>query len=236
MTHIKAACVQMTSGPEIDPNLRQAGELIREAAGQGAKFISTPENTCHIRVPFTDKIKTSPMEEEHPGLPFFSSLARDLGIHLLIGSMSIKISDEQIANRSFFFAPSGDLMATYDKIHMFDVDLPTGEKNRESQIVRPGEKAVIVETPFAKIGLTICYDLRFGKLYRDLAHKGAEIMTIPSAFTVPTGQAHWEVLQRARAIENGVFIVSAAQCGEHMGGRRTYGHSIIVSPWGAVRR
>ena len=148
--------------------------------------------------------------------------------------MSIKLGDNRIANRSFLFSDTGEIVARYDKIHLFDVDLPTGESHRESDLVRPGEEAVVAETPWAIIGLSICYDLRFAYLYRDLAKAGASILTVPAAFTVPTGKAHWETLLRARAIETGSFVLAPAQCGEHEGGRQTYGHSLIIGPWGEV--
>lgn len=230
---IKAACVQMTSGPDIEDNLKQAEGFIREAAGKGAVFISTPENTDFLRSSLRLSLETSVPEEEHPGVPFFRNLAKELGIWLLIGSMKVKL-DRKMANRSFLFSPKGEIAARYDKMHLFDVDLPTGERHRESTEVEGGTKAVVVDTDFAKIGMSICYDLRFAYLYRDLAKHGAQILTVPSAFTVPTGEAHWSVLQRTRAIETGCFVVSAAQCGEHEGGRKTYGHSIIVAPWGDV--
>lgn len=230
---IKAACVQMTSGPDIDENLKQAEGFIREAASQGASFITTPENTDFLRSSLRKSLETSVPESEHPGVQFFADLAKELSVWLLTGSMKVKL-DRKMANRSFMFAPSGDIAARFDKIHLFDVDLPTGERHRESSEVEGGKEAVLVDMEGTKVGLSICYDLRFAYLYRDLAKKGAQILCIPSAFTVPTGEAHWNVLQRARAIETGCFVVSAAQVGEHEGGRKTYGHSIIVGPWGEV--
>lgn len=229
-----ASLIQLNSGPEIEDNLRQAGEFIRKAAADGAAFISTPENTCHIRVPFSDKLKSSPEESDHPALPFFSDLAQSLSVWLSIGSLSVKVEDTLIANRSYLFDPNGDIVAKYDKMHLFDVDLPTGESHRESDIVRPGGQQILATLPWGKLGMTICYDLRFPRLYRSLALEGADILTVPSAFTVPTGQAHWEVLLRARAIENGCFVLAAAQCGEHHGGRQTHGHSMIIDPWGKI--
>ncbi len=231
---LKTACIQMNSGPVIRDNLIAAAELIREAAGQGAQFIATPENTCHMRYPQSEKLKTAQPEDSHPGIPFFSQIARERNVWLLIGSMSIKLTDGHIANRSFLFTNTGAIAARYDKIHLFDVDLPTGESHRESDIVRPGEQAVIADMPWAKLGMSICYDLRFSYLYRDLAKAGAAILSVPAAFTVPTGQAHWHTLLRARAIETGSFVIAPAQCGEHEGARRTYGHSLIVGPWGEI--
>ncbi len=230
---MKVACVQMTSGPDIEENLKQAEAFIREAASKGATFISTPENTDFLRETLRKSLETSLPEDEHPGVPFFSDLAKELGIWLLIGSMKVRL-ERKMANRSFMFAPDGEIAARFDKIHLFDVDLPTGERHRESSEVEGGKEAVLVDMDGTKVGLSICYDLRFSYLYRDMAKRGAQILTIPAAFTVPTGEAHWNVLQRARAIETGCFVVSAAQVGEHEGGRKTYGHSIIVGPWGEV--
>lgn len=231
---VKTACIQLNAGPVIEDNLQAAQALIREAAAQGAQFIATPENTCHMRSPQSEKLKTAKPEDTHPGIPFFSELARELGVWLLAGSISIRLDDNRIANRSFLFSDSGQIAARYDKIHLFDVDLPTGESHRESALVRPGEKAVVAPLPWGKLGLSICYDLRFAYLYRDLAKAGASIISVPAAFTVPTGQAHWHTLLRARAIETGAFVIAPAQCGEHEGGRRTYGHSLIISPWGEI--
>ncbi|MCB1784155.1 MAG: carbon-nitrogen hydrolase family protein [Alphaproteobacteria bacterium] len=230
----KAACVQMTSGPVIDDNLKAAGEMIREAAAAGARLIATPENTCHMIFPATERLKTSPVQEKHPGLPYFSDLARELGVWLSIGSMSVKAGDGKLFNRSFLFSDDGALVATYDKIHLFDVQLPTGETHKESDLMNPGTRAVAVKTPLAALGLSVCYDLRFSYLFRDLAKARAEVLMVPAAFTVPTGKAHWETLIRARAIETGSFVVAAAQTGEHAGGRKTWGHSMIVGPWGEV--
>lgn len=231
---LKAACIQLNAGPDIAANLKDAASLVRDAAGQGAQFIATPENTCHIRMPATEKLKSSPVEEKHPALPLFSELAKQTGAWLLLGSVSVKISDDKIANRSYLFNDKGAIAATYDKIHLFDVDLDGGETYRESATVKPGEKAITVDAPFGRIGMTICYDVRFPSLYRTLAQAGAGILTVPAAFTVPTGKAHWETLLRARAIENGAFVIAPAQCGTHDGGRGTYGHSLIISPWGDV--
>lgn len=231
---IKAACVQLNAGPVIEDNLHAAAALIREAAGQGAQFIATPENTCHMRSPQTEKLKSAKPEDTHPGIPFFSELARELGVFLLAGSLSIRLEDNRIANRSYLFGDNGEIAAHYDKIHLFDVDLPTGESHRESALVRPGEHAVVAAMPWGKLGMSICYDLRFAYLYRDLAKAGASVISVPAAFTVPTGQAHWHTLLRARAIETGAFVMAPAQCGEHEGGRRTYGHSLIIGPWGEI--
>lgn len=231
---LKVALVQMTSGPDIAENIAAVEALIRKAAADGAQFILTPENTCHIRVPSTEKLKTAQGESGNAVLEKFSALAKELNVWLMAGSISIKLSDDKIANRCFVFDANGNIAAKYDKIHLFDVDLPTGEKHRESALFQPGDAAVIVDSPWAKIGLTICYDLRFASLFRHLAQSGSQILTVPSAFTVPTGQAHWHTLLRARAIENGAFVLAPAQCGTHEGGRKTYGHSLIIDPWGTI--
>jgi predicted amidohydrolase len=231
---VKFACVQMTAGPEVGPNLDAAGSLIREAAAGGAKFIFTPENTSIIEPNRELALAKSFTQDEHPGLPFFSKLAKELGVWLLIGSMPIRVEPERLANRSFLIDNQGRIITHYDKIHLFDVDLPNGEVYRESERIRPGSQAVLAPTPFGALGMTVCYDLRFPQLYRDLAHAGASIISIPAAFTVPTGEAHWHVLLRARAIETGAFVFAPAQCGTHAGGRRTYGHSLIVAPWGEI--
>lgn len=235
MTTIKAAIVQLNAGPVIEDNLRAAEALIRAAAKDGATLIATPENTCRMRAKVEDKLATSFKAEDHPAIPFFAKLAKDLRVTLIVGSISsIRAEEGKLANRSFVFTKDGNVAATYDKIHMFDVDLPNGDKYRESDTNRPGDQAVLAEADGVKIGLSVCYDVRFAHLYRALAKKGAQILSIPAAFTVPTGQAHWEILLRARAIENGAFVIAAAQTGTHEGGRATYGHSMIVAPWGEI--
>lgn len=231
---VQVALLQLNAGPDITENLKAAEVLVREAALSGAKFILTPENTCHMISPQSEKLKTSLPEEGHPAIVLFSALAKELSVWISVGSIAVKVSNDKIANRGYMFNDKGEVTAQYDKIHLFDVDLPTGEKHRESNVVKPGDKVVVVPTPFGKVGMAICYDLRFADQFRALAKAGAEILIVPSAFTVPTGQAHWEPLLRARAIENGCFVLAAAQTGEHHGGRRTYGHSLAVSPWGVV--
>lgn len=231
---LTAACIQMTSGPDIESNLTQAGKLIREAAVEGAEFIATPENTDFMRKEVGDSLDTALEANKHPGPIFFAELAKQLGVWLLIGSMKIKVSETKMANRSFLFSKTGQLMASYDKIHLFDCDLPSGESHKESDAFEAGDKAAVVKTPWKPVGLSICYDVRFPYMYRSMAKRGAEIMAVPSAFTVPTGKAHWEALLRARAIETGSFILAPAQVGSHEGGRETYGHSMIIGPWGQV--
>jgi predicted amidohydrolase len=231
---LRAACIQMTSGPDIAENLKTAEMYIRQAAKSGAKFIATPENTDQIRQPPSEKLKTAPEPSKHPGIVQFAALAKELNIHLLAGSFAVQAGGGRLYNRSLLFSPNGRIAGQYDKIHLFDIDLPNGESYRESDVIAPGDKTVIADTPFGKIGMTICYDVRFAYLYRKLAQSGASILTIPSAFTVPTGKAHWETLVRARAIETGSFIIAPGQTGEHENGRKTWGHSLIVGPWGEI--
>ncbi len=234
MTAFRAACVQLRSTDDVAENIRDTVRWVREAAARGAIFIATPENTTLMAPDGGAKLAQSFDEAHDPALPVFSALAKELKVWILIGSLAIKVSDSKTANRSFLFAPDGSIRARYSKIHLFDVQLASGETYRESNTVAGGGEAVVADTDLGKIGLSICYDLRFPQLYRKLAQKGAFLFTIPSAFTVPTGSAHWHVLQRARAIENGAFVIAPAQGGAHANGRKTYGHSLIVSPWGEV--
>lgn len=231
---IRAALIQLRSGTDMARNLAEASALIREAAAQGADVVCTPEMT-NILEPDRPRLRSlARPEAEDEGVAAFSALAAELGLWLNIGSLALKGTGEKLVNRSLLFASDGAIAARYDKIHLFDVDLPTGESLRESHAYEGGTAAVLVETPLAPIGLTICYDMRFPHLYRALAKAGARLFTVPSAFTVPTGQAHWHVLLRARAIETGSFVLAAAQGGRHDSGRETYGHSLIVAPWGEV--
>jgi predicted amidohydrolase len=231
---IRAALIQLRSGTDMARNAAEASALIREAAGQGASFVATPEMT-NILEPDRPRLRSlARPEREDASVAAFSVLAQELGLWLSIGSLALQGPGEKLVNRSLLFTPDGGIAARYDKIHLFDVDLPTGESLRESHAYDGGAEAVLVETPLGAIGLTICYDMRFPHLYRALAKAGAKLFTVPSAFTVPTGRAHWHVLLRARAIETGSFIVAAAQGGRHESGRETYGHSLIVSPWGEV--
>jgi len=224
----------MNSGSEVEPNLDAAEQLIRAAAKEDSQFILTPENTSIIEPDKKKALAKSFEEANHPGLGRFAALAQELGIWLLIGSMPVRVEETRLANRSFLFAPNGSIAARYDKIHMFDVDLANGETYRESRNIRPGDRAAIADLPWGRLGLSICYDVRFAYLYRALAQAGASFLSVPAAFTVPTGQAHWHVLLRARAIETGCFVFAPAQCGIHAEGRRTYGHSLIVAPWGEI--
>ena len=230
----RAACIQLRSTGDVAENIRVTSDLIRQAARGGARFIATPEITNIMAQDNSAKLAATFDEENDASIPAFSALARELNIWLSIGSLHIKVSDTKTANRSFLFAPDGGIRARYDKIHLFDSTVASGESYRESNQVEGGHEAVLADTEFGAIGITVCYDLRFPQLYRTLAKKGAFAFTIPSAFTVPTGEAHWHVLLRARAIENGAFVIAAAQGGVHANGRKTYGHSLIVAPWGEV--
>lgn len=231
---LRVALVQVNAGPEIAPNLEQAGIFVRQAAAQGAQLVCLPENVSLMAQGREKILARVKPEESHPGVPFFRNLARETGTWIMTGTLGCLLPDGRVANRAFVIDPQGEIKARYDKIHMFDVDLAGGESYRESATYRPGEQAVVAPTPWGGLGLTICYDVRFAYLYRALAKAGASIITVPAAFTVPTGRAHWHVLLRARAIETGAFILAPAQTGIHDGGRGTYGHSVIISPWGEV--
>ena len=230
----KAAMIQMRSGIAPAANLEACVRMIGEAKSAGAGYVQTPEMTNIMEVK-RERLFASIVEEEaDTSLATLRELARKLAIYVHIGSLAIKLSSERAANRSFLIDPKGDIAARYDKIHMFDVDLADGESYRESRNYRPGEQAVLSDLPWGRLGLTVCYDLRFPALYRALAEAGATMLAIPSAFTQQTGEAHWHVLNRARAIENGCFVFAAAQGGKHENGRETFGHSLIVDPWGRI--
>jgi len=235
---LKAACIQMRSGLSRSDNVNDASALIREAAGQGAELILTPEMTNVVDRKPRRMFDHLGYEDELEEVSIFSALAKELKVNLIIGSCAVALdkdfSSRRAANRTYFFGPDGEQIATYDKIHMFDVDLPDGESWKESNVYKPGSEAKLVETSFGKVGLSICYDLRFPRLYRSLAQAGAQVLTVPAAFTRQTGRAHWEPLLRARAIENGAFVMAAAQGGTHEDGRETWGHSMIIAPWGEI--
>jgi len=229
-----AAMIQMRSGLDPAANLAAALKLIDEAKAAGADYVLTPEMT-NILAAKREQLFAKIVAEEHDTtLTTLRDVARKLAIYIHIGSLAIKASPEKAANRSFLIDRRGEVVARYDKIHMFDVDLAGGESYRESNTYRPGELAMIADLPWGRLGLTVCYDLRFPALYRALAEAGASFLAIPSAFTRQTGEAHWHVLQRARAIENGCFVLAAAQGGKHENGRETYGHSLVVNPWGRI--
>jgi predicted amidohydrolase len=234
LSKFRAACIQLRSSDDVGENIRDAERLIRAAARDGAQFIATPENTTLMAPDGGAKLAHSYDEAHDPAIPVFRGLAKELNVWLLAGSLAIKVSETKTANRSFLFSPDGAITARYSKIHLFDVNLPSGEKYRESNTVAGGEEALVADLPWGRIGLSICYDIRFPQLYREMAKKGAFAFTAPSAFTETTGKAHWHVLLRARAIENGAFMIAPAQGGLHANGRRTYGHSLIVSPWGEI--
>ena len=234
MSSFRAACVQLRSSDDAAENVRVASDLIREAQAKGAQFIATPENTTLMAPDAGAKLEGSFAEDADPALPAFRALAEELGIWLLVGSLAIKVSATKTANRSFLIDPKGAVAARYDKIHLFDVDLPSGERYQESNTVAGGDRAVTADLPWGRLGLSVCYDVRFPQLYRAMAKAGAFAFTVPSAFTETTGKAHWHVLLRARAIENGAFVIAPAQGGNHANGRQTYGHSLIISPWGDI--
>ena len=229
-----AACIQLRSSTNVEENISTVERLVREAVEAGAAYVQTPEMTNIVERNRASLGAAIRSEQDDPAVKRFSALAAELGIVLHIGSLALKAADGKIANRALIFGRNGRVLARYDKIHLFDVDLPNGESWRESAVYHPGDRAVVVDLPWLKLGVSICYDVRFPHLYRAQAHAGAQVLTAPAAFTRQTGEAHWHVLQRARAIENGAFVISAAQAGTHADGRETFGHSIIVSPWGEV--
>jgi deaminated glutathione amidase len=230
----RAALVQLRASRAIAPNLDQAEALIRQAARGGAQYVQTPENTALMELEPELVLKQVQPEADSVPLARMRAIAAELGVWLHVGSLGIKLDAARVANRSYLLTPSGEIAARYDKLHMFDVDLANGESYRESQYYGPGTKAVLADLPWGRLGMTICYDLRFPALYRALATAGANLIAIPAAFTRQTGQAHWHVLVRARAIETGAFVFAATQGGLHENGRETFGHSLIVSPWGEI--
>ena len=232
----RAAMIQTCSSRDVDRNLSTVSELAEAAAAAGAEYVQTPEVTTLITADRDELFaQTAADDAGNAAITCFAEIAARLGIWLHIGSMAVQVENgNRLANRSFLFGPAGDCRARYDKIHMFDVDIGAGDQYWESQRYRGGRRGVLVDLPWGTLGLTICYDMRFPALYRALAHAGAHFIAVPSAFTVPTGEAHWHALLRARAIETQCYFFAAAQAGEHESGRRTYGHSLIVSPWGEV--
>ncbi|HEY5738274.1 MAG TPA: carbon-nitrogen hydrolase family protein [Gammaproteobacteria bacterium] len=233
MTEIRVACVQNTAGRDIHANVERVCAQIDEAVAGGADFVALPE-TVGLIEPVNERIPPATYGEvDDIGLAAFRGRARQHGVWILVGSQLIR-DDDRIHNRSFLLDEQGEIRARYDKLHMFDIELRNGEAYRESDAIAPGGRAVVVDTPLGRIGLSVCYDLRFGALYRALAHGGAQIITIPAAFTQTTGEAHWHVLVRARAIETGAYVLAPNQCGHHADKRYSYGHSLIVDPWGEV--
>jgi deaminated glutathione amidase len=230
----KVGLVQMRSGLDPQANLTSLIAAVDEAKRSGADYVQTPEMTNILALKRDDLFANIVAEEQDPTLATLRELAQKLSIYIHIGSLAIKATPEKAANRAFVIDRKGDIAARYDKIHMFDVDLAGGESYRESNNYRPGDLAVIADLPWGRLGVTICYDLRFPALYRALAEAGASFLAIPAAFTKQTGEAHWHVLMRARAIENGCYVIAAAQGGQHENGRSTFGHSIVVDPWGKI--
>ncbi|MEC8203832.1 MAG: carbon-nitrogen hydrolase family protein, partial [Pseudomonadota bacterium] len=232
---LKVACAQLTSTTDIAKNIEISSELIREAHGQGAQLIGLPEVVNLVQRSRWKSAEVVKTEDEETSLKAYRELAAELGVWLHTGSLVIKLmDDERNVNRSFLIDDKGAIAATYDKIHMFDVDLENGVSFRESKVFKPGDRAVVAETPWCGLGMTVCYDVRFAYLYRALAKAGASVLMVPAAFTRQTGQAHWHILLQARAIETGCYVVAPAQCGDHEDGRQTYGHSLIVAPWGEI--
>jgi predicted amidohydrolase len=229
-----AACIQLQSSTDVLENIASVERLVREAAQGGAVYVQTPEMTNIVQRDRAALAASIVGEADDLSVARLSALAAELRIVLHVGSLALRSRDGRIANRALLFGQDGRVLARYNKIHLFDVDLPGGESWRESAVYDPGDRAVVVDLPWLRLGLSICYDIRFPHLYRALAHAGAAALTAPAAFTRQTGEAHWHVLQRARAIENGAFVISAAQAGLHRDGRETYGHSVIVAPWGEI--
>jgi deaminated glutathione amidase len=231
---VTIAAVQMCSGTDPVRNVETMRRLVREAAAKGAVYVQTPEMTGALQRDRAGLKAILRPEADDLVVAAAADLARELGIHVHVGSTAIALSDGKVANRGLLFGPDGEKICSYDKIHMFDVDLDNGESWRESAVYSPGAVARMADLPFAKLGFAICYDVRFPELFKVQAQAGAEIISVPAAFTRQTGEAHWETLLRARAIENGVYIIAAAQAGVHEDGRETFGHSIIIDPWGRV--
>ena len=234
MAKLKVACVQLNAGSDPEVNLAAASAGVRGAAAQGAEFITLPEYAVLLDGSGRVMRERSPVESEHTALPAFQALARETGAWLLVGSLTVKLADERMANRAYLISAAGAIIARYDKIHMFDVTLPSGRVIRESSAYRPGGSAVVAATPWGDLGMSVCYDLRFPQLYRTLAKAGAVMLVVPSSFQRETGPAHWHVLLRSRAIENTAWVIAPAMCGDHANGRSTYGHSIVIDPWGRV--
>ncbi|NMG41157.1 carbon-nitrogen hydrolase family protein [Chelativorans sp. ZYF759] len=234
MTTVTVAALQMRTGMEPGANVEAFEALVREAAAAGAAYVQSPEMTGLLVRDKARLMAHIAPENEDALVSRAAELARELAIHVHVGSTAIARPDGKVANRGFLFSPEGVRIATYDKIHMFDVDLDNGESWRESATYEPGAATRVAQLPFGNLGMAVCYDLRFPQLFRAQALSGADVLTVPAAFTRQTGEAHWHVLLRARAIENGAFVIAAAQGGKHEDGRETFGHSMIVDPWGRI--
>jgi deaminated glutathione amidase len=232
----KIACIQMTTSNDMAANLLEVERLVREAAKQGAEMVATPENCFYMRAFDCDDVPLYEMHE-HPALQRMCELAVELGIWLLIGSVFVPVKQGcnlRWYNRSVLFNPQGKIVNHYDKIHLFDACFGENKYYRESARIQAGQQVVVAQTPWGKMGMTICYDVRFPHLYRDLAKHGVDLLAIPAAFARVTGEAHWHVLLRARAIENGAYVIAPAQCGTHAGDKQTFGHAMIINPWGEI--
>ena len=235
MSTLTVALIQYSATADRAANLSTLERLVRQAAADGARLVLTPENADRMVADKALVRSGAAPEDAHPSIAAMAGWAGELGLHLLIGSLPVTGSEPgRPRSRSLLIGPGGGVIARYDKRHMFDVDLPNGERYRESETLAPGEETVVAPTPWGGLGLSICYDLRFPEAYREMARAGAGMIAVPAAFTAETGMAHWHVLLRARAIETGAFLLAPAQTGSHDGGRRTFGHSLIVSPWGEV--
>jgi predicted amidohydrolase len=230
----KAACLQVNASNDLAANISAASALTRKAVNQGAQMVLMPENVTMMEWGRANIIAKAMPEGSHAALASFIALAKDLGIWLHCGSLAVTLPGGKVANRTYVLAPDGSVAARYDKIHMFDVDLGNGERYAESATFAAGNEAVTVDLPWGRLGLSICYDLRFPHLYRRLGQAGADFLTVPAAFTKNTGEAHWHILLRARAIETGCFVFAPAQTGTHAGDRKTFGHALIINPWGEV--
>ena len=233
-SRLPIALLQMCSGTEPEANVAFVCEHVQQAAAMGARLVVTPEMTTALDRRPGSLLARARAQHDDPSLQAYGALARECQVDLLVGSMAIQVTTDRLANRSLFIRASGEVVAHYDKIHLFDADLGEGQRYEESARFVAGQQAVLVQQEGYTVGMTVCYDMRFPALYRDLALAGADIISVPSSFTVPTGQAHWHVLLRARAIETGCFILAPAQHGVHEDGRETYGHSVVISPWGEV--
>jgi len=231
---VRIACLQTNSGNDYAANLATLSAMARAAAAGGAKFIFSGEYALMMDGSGRTMREKAQDARGEPALTALCALSRELGVWHLVGSLTLMSDDGRMFNRSVLISDAGEAVASYDKIHMFDATLPSGTVIRESSAYRPGERAVVADTPWGRLGLSVCYDLRFPQLYRSLAQHGATLLAIPSSFQRETGGAHWHVLMRARAIENACFVIAPALCGEHPGKRSTYGHSLVVDPWGEV--
>ena len=228
------ACVQVNPGDDRSANIAAAAEGIKTAAGRGASLVVLPEYVTFLHASGKTMRSQALREDEDPSLPRFRQLAKDHAVWVLVGSLALATNEDKLTNRSYLISAAGQVVAHYDKIHMFDVTLPNGREIRESSTYVSGNRAVVAATPWAQLGLSICYDVRFPALYRALAQAGAEVLVVPAAFTKATGTVHWKALLQARAIENGAYVVAAATCGTHPGGHETYGHAMIIDPNGQV--